>query len=226
MRKFGIITVVIVWAAVLMRLCLDIYWSVVHGTGPLFGLAKFITAFTSLTNIMIGLILTSAVIQPKSRTLRFLSGPLVMGCAATYITFMAGVFAILIAPIATSVGLQRIVGGFLHGVIPVLYLLYWLLAVPKRHLRVRHVFIWSTGALMYFILILIRGAISGIYPYPFVDVGVLGYSRVMLNAVLLLGVFIAVGLAVVAIDRRSPWGADNGKQCRGQGLSISEDNSA
>lgn len=207
MRRFGVTSVVIVWVAVLMRLSLDVYWSVVNGTGALFGFAKFITAFTSLTNILIGLILTSALLRSKSRIVVFISSPVVMGCAATYITFMAGVFAVLIAPISPSVGLQRVVGGILHGVIPVLYLLYWLLAVPKRYLRIRHVVMWPLGALVYFGLILIRGAASGIYPYPFIDAGVLGYGRVMLNAILLLGVFIAVGLSFVAIDRRSPWPA-------------------
>jgi hypothetical protein len=207
LQRYAVAAIAIVWTALFLRLILDVYWSISQGTGAFYGLLKFITAFTTLANILVGLALTTSLVNVKSPLFRVLSRPSVMGCAATYITVMAGVFILLLAPIAPSVGIQRVVGGFLHGINPAIYLAYWLLFAPKRRLRAAYVFVWPIGALAYFILILIRGAITGIYPYPFVDVGSLGYAQVMLNATILLGVFIAVGLSFVAVDRWAPWGA-------------------
>jgi hypothetical protein len=53
---------------------------------------------------------------------------------------------------------------------------------------------------------LIRGALVGLYPYPFIDAGRLGYARVFLNAGGMLIAFICISLALVALDRakRSP----------------------
>ncbi len=49
--------------------------------------------------------------------------------------------------------------------------------------------------------ILARGAVSGLYPYPFVDVNVLGYGGVSPAAAGLMLVFLGMGLLVVAVAR-------------------------
>jgi len=213
-RRFAVVAAVIAWAALALRLCMDIYWSVAQGIGVPYGLAKFFTAFTTLANILVGGILTASAMRTESKLCRFLRQPSVMGCAATYISVMAGVFVLLLAPHATSVGINRVAGGFLHGVTPALYLSYWLFFAPKRRLRTRHAFGWTVWAAAYFVLILIRGAVTGVYPYPFVDVGKLGYPRVTLNATILYGVFVVVGLLFVAIDQWAPWDTSAGHEGR------------
>ncbi len=45
------------------------------------------------------------------------------------------------------------------------------------------------------------GAIFGFYPYPFIDVAVLGYPQAFLNILLMLAGFFVLGLGLVAIDR-------------------------
>jgi hypothetical protein len=54
---------------------------------------------------------------------------------------------------------------------------------------------------LYVLYCLARGAITGLYPYYFVDVTLLGYPKALLNTVLLLIGFWIVALIVVAIDR-------------------------
>lgn len=48
---------------------------------------------------------------------------------------------------------------------------------------------------------LIHGAVTGYYPYPFLDVTQLGYQRVLLNMAALTAVFALLGLVLVGIDR-------------------------
>jgi hypothetical protein len=49
---------------------------------------------------------------------------------------------------------------------------------------------------------LIHGAATGFYPYPFINVREFGYDKIFLNMGVLLLVFIALSLALIAIDRR------------------------
>ena len=48
----------------------------------------------------------------------------------------------------------------------------------------------------------IYGVATGFYPYPFINVREFGYDKIFLNMGVLLLVFIALSLALIAIDRR------------------------
>jgi hypothetical protein len=48
---------------------------------------------------------------------------------------------------------------------------------------------------------MIRGAISGRYPFPFIHAGSLGSARVLSNAMMLFAGFLAAGLLLVAVDK-------------------------
>lgn len=60
---------------------------------------------------------------------------------------------------------------------------------------------WTGVPLVYFVYALARAALDGFYPYPFIDVSQLGWSRVLVNAVGMLSAFLIVGLLFVAIGR-------------------------
>jgi hypothetical protein len=98
-------------------------------------------------------------------------------------------------------GFQKIADIILHDVVPVMYVAYWILFIPKSELRWKDTISWSIYPVVYLAWILMRGAISGRYPYPFVDAGQLGYPQVLLNSAMLLASFLVVGLAVVAVAR-------------------------
>jgi hypothetical protein len=55
------------------------------------------------------------------------------------------------------------------------------------------------GLLVYLAFVVIRGQWSGFYPYPFIDVGGLGYARTALNACGVMLVFVAFGGLAVGI---------------------------
>jgi hypothetical protein len=48
---------------------------------------------------------------------------------------------------------------------------------------------------------MIRGAISGRYPYPFIRAGSFGSARALPNAMMLFAGFLAAGLLLVAVDK-------------------------
>jgi hypothetical protein len=53
----------------------------------------------------------------------------------------------------------------------------------------------------YAALSLLHGAVTGFYPYPFLEVGQLGYERVLLNMGVLMAAFAVLGLILVGVDR-------------------------
>jgi hypothetical protein len=55
--------------------------------------------------------------------------------------------------------------------------------------------------LLYLLYALARGEFSGFYAYPFINVSVLGYQRVLLNAGGLMLLFVAAGSILVGTDK-------------------------
>jgi hypothetical protein len=73
--------------------------------------------------------------------------------------------------------------------------------VPKGRLRVADVPRWLVYPVAYLAYILVRGVVTGLYPYPFIDVGALGYAGALRNALVLVAGFVCVGLVLIALDR-------------------------
>ncbi|MNG07260.1 hypothetical protein D3C84_905510 [compost metagenome] len=89
----------------------------------------------------------------------------------------------------------------MHDVMPLLFLAWWWLCVPKGTLRLRHIALWVIYPLLYFAYALLRGHLLAVYPYPFIDVDKLGYPQVFVNAGGLLAGFVVIALLVIALDR-------------------------
>ena len=66
---------------------------------------------------------------------------------------------------------------------------------------------WACYPLTYFGYALSRGAVGDKYPYPFIDVGRLGWLQVVLNAGSIALAFILAGFALVWIDSWRPLGS-------------------
>ncbi len=69
---------------------------------------------------------------------------------------------------------------------------------------------------------LARGAVSHVYPYPFVDVNQLGYSGVLVRSAMLLLVFLGMGLLVVAVGRRNSGNARPSRKQVKEGAVLSQ----
>ncbi len=107
-------------------------------------------------------------------------------CAATYLVIVVTVFWTLLAP--TSDGsLWTWTNLVLHGVSGVVLLADWLLEGPRARLPLRRVWIVLAYPVVWAIVVLIRGATDGWFPYPFLDPAK-GYGSI---AVVVAGIFVA-----------------------------------
>jgi hypothetical protein len=189
------------WFALLLQFPLAIATSRANGMTEIGAVIAYFSFFTILTNLIVAIGLTLSLLAPNSRWGRFFSSTVVASGTALYIAMVGAVYSLLLRHLWNPEDLQRIADVILHDVVPVMYVAYWILFVPKSALRWKDPLSWSIYPLIYLAWILMRGAISGRYPYPFVDAGQPGYSQVLLNSAMLLTFFLLVGLAVVAVAR-------------------------
>jgi hypothetical protein len=156
---------------------------------------------TILTNVLLAVCCTLLLLQPDSASGRFFSRPGVLTAMALYIIFVGLGYNLLLRNHAPFTGLHRLSDEGLHTVVPLLFVLYWLLFAVKSGLQAKDSLLWLIYPLAYFVMAMVRGSLSGFYPYPFLNVVQLGYPRVMGNAAMLLVGFFLIAMALVAIAR-------------------------
>ncbi len=198
------------WYGLLLQLYVVIATARATGVPVTTAISNYFSFFTILTNLLVALVLTLSLRTTPSTLSVYASRATVQSAVAVYIAIVGMVYSLVLRNLWDPEGLQKIADVILHDAIPVLYLLYWLTFVRKGKdhdsLRFSRVPTWLAYPLLYLVYSLIRGAITGIYLYPFIDAGKLGYPRVGLNAVVLLFAFLGMSLFLVAIDRWMPRG--------------------
>ncbi|MBC3763251.1 Pr6Pr family membrane protein [Quadrisphaera oryzae] len=164
-------------------------------------LANLFSYFTILSNVLV--LATSALFalrsEPSGALFRVLHLDALLSIVATGV-----VYAVLLAATEHPTGWSVVSNTIFHDVVPVAFPLAWLVFGPRPRLTWRLValaFAWPVAWLVY---TFVRGALTGWYPYGFLDATQLGFWGALLGA---LQVFVsAVVLAVVVklLDSRLP----------------------
>ena len=163
---------------------------------------RYFGFFTILTNILVALALTLPWLAPQSRAGQFFDRPSVRTAILAYIVIVAVIYHYLLAKLWHPQGWELLADTIEHVVTPALYVIDWVLFVPKGAVRWKSAVVWLGYPLVYAVYSLIHGAVTGYYPYPFINVGNLGYDKVFINMGVLVLVFLGLGLALIGIDRR------------------------
>ena len=164
-------------------------------------IVRFFSFYTILTNILVAICFTFLWLKPKSRWGIFFSHQKTLTAITIYITIVAIVYNLILRSTWNPHGLQRVADELLHLVGPIIFILYWFLFAPKVALQLKNIFPWLIYPLVYLLYILFRGSFAKYYPYPFIDVNILGYSKVLLNSMLLCIAFLFISLLFVAIAK-------------------------
>jgi hypothetical protein len=159
--------------------------------------------FTVLTNLLVAIVFTGIAAGDRS-----CSYPSLLGAVTLYILLVGIVYGLLLHGLQELSGGSAIANVLLHMVTPVLVPIFWIAFVPKGNLSSRDTLRWAFYPLAYLAYALARGEVTGRYPYPFLNVNVLGWGRSLLNALLIAIAFVAASWLFVRLDslggRRSP----------------------
>lgn len=198
-QLYLIVMAIVGWFAVVLQIALVVGTAVGKGQSSIHAVVNTLSYFTVLTNLLIAILVTASAWGGKSDT--FLTRPGIMSAAAVYIFTVGLVYSLLLRSLWDPKGLQLVADIALHNAMPILYVLFWLFFVPKRKLRWMQPVYWLSYPLAYIVYTMVRGILTGKYPYPFADVTTLGYPRALANAAIMLAGFLILGLIAVAIGR-------------------------
>lgn len=182
---------------------LALQWHLTHarvaadGRSWIVALAVFLAYFTILTNILAATCLTTLFLarEVSARLTRFASA------VAVYIAVVGITYSLLLRRIWSPQGPQKLADLLLHDAMPLLFILYWLVLIPKGRLRWTSPLMWLIYPLAYLAVVPLRGLYGAPYPYPFLDVAALGYGRVLFHSLGLALAFLVLALILVGVDK-------------------------
>lgn len=191
----------VAWFGVGLQLFLSLRLTAAQGGTPLGALVIYLGYFTVLTNLLVALSLSVPLLRPGGGAARWFRRPGVATAVAVNIALVGLSYHVLLRHVWDPQGLQKVADVTLHYAVPVLTVLHWWFAVPPARMPWRAPLAWAAWPVAYLVYALLRGLWLQSYPYPFIDVTVLGYPRTLLNALALLVVFLLVGTLFVAVAR-------------------------
>ena len=174
-------------------------------------LVRLLGYFTIQSNLLVLVTSVTLALDPQrdGGTWRVLRLDALLG-----ITITGLVYWTLLAPVVDLRGVALAAGLGLHLVSPVGTLVVWWLSGPRPRIAwptVRWAFLWP---LVWVAYTYAHGAVSGWYPYPFIDVAALGYPRTLVAVAVVLVVGVLVVLVLRWLDGRlrpsdgpSDWGS-------------------
>ncbi len=198
---YTVVITLIIWFGLILQFSISIPSYMAAGRSLVNTLVQLFSFYTILSNLLIAVCLTAILTAPKSKWGSFFLRETVLTAITLYITIVAIIYNTVLRNIGHLEGLFKVANELLHVINPVLFIIYWLAFVPKAILKLKDVLPRLWFPFIYFIYVLIRGAISGDYPYPFLNVAKAGYAQVMLNALILLPVIWGLGALFILIAR-------------------------
>lgn len=162
---------------------------------------RYFSFFTILTNLLVAICCTILLTNSNSKIKSFFLKQNRLTAIAVYITIVGLVYNFILRFLWNPQGLQWIVDELLHSVIPLLFIVFWLLIVPKGKLHWKSVLAWLLYPLIYLVFVLLRGIPSSFYPYPFIDVDKIGYYKTFINSSGMLLAFLAISILFKTINR-------------------------
>jgi hypothetical protein len=198
---FMVLTALVAWFAIILQF--SISFSIFISEGRTFGgiLVQLLSYFTILSNILVAISLTLPLLSPDSKWGKYFSSASVTGATTVYIATVGITYNIILRNLIILEGFSVLANELLHVIVPILYVLYWLLFAAKARLKWAELYYWLIYPLVYLVYVLIRGAISGYYPYPFVDVNVLGYAGVAINSLGMIIGFVILSALLILTGR-------------------------
>lgn len=197
-RNLSIIFALIGWFAVITQYILILNASI---TGFTDTTIRFFSFFTILTNSLVAIYFTQQVFLNDYRNKLFLNFPGSLTAITVYIFVVGLVYQIILRPTHSPKGMDMVVNELLHSLMPLLVLLFWYLYEEKAMIKWKSLLSWLIYPFIYIVFILIRGAFSNYYPYPFINVLNIGLKAVLINSFLLMVLFMLISAVLVGIGK-------------------------
>jgi hypothetical protein len=178
---------------------LAVQWVDVYREQSSLALTVWITFafFTITTNLLVALVFTAIAADRCG-----LRRDWVVAGTMLSIVLVGVIYGLLLHGTTELSGGSAVANVLLHMVTPTLVPLYWLALSRKGGLIWVQPFWWAVYPVVYLVYALARGAATGKYAYPFLNVAQFGWGHIAVNVVVITAGFMASAFAVVWMDRR------------------------
>lgn len=167
-----------------------------------FSVVNFLSYFTNLSNLFAAVVLLAGFFRLALGRKPSVRNALIRYVAVVNMAVVGVVFTVLLRDVDLG-SLLPWVNVVLHYIMPVGVVLEWVLGPPGTKLGVSHVLLCQVFPLLYLIYAMARGAITGWYPYPFLNpANVGGYAGVVPYAVGIAVAFLFAGWSLMALGNK------------------------
>jgi hypothetical protein len=161
-------------------------------------LARLVSYFTIQSNLFVLAASITLVVAPTrdGRVWRVVRLDSLLAIAVTGV-----VYNTLLARLVHLDGIALWTNAALHIVSPLATLAVWVLVGPRPRITwsaVMWAFVWPVA---WIVATFVRGAVTGWYPYPFMDAAALGYPRAIGTTSLVVVLALALALVLRRLDR-------------------------
>ncbi len=160
---------------------------------------RFFSYFTIQSNLLAAGTALTLIGNPErdGRTWRILRVAALVGMTVTFVVYM-----IALRPIVHLAGVAKLADIGFHYIAPVMTVAGWLAFGPWPRIDTESLIRHLAWPVSYLSFILVLGANSGWYPYPFIDVTKLGYPRALLNSLIVTVLLLATGAIYRRLDTK------------------------
>jgi len=162
---------------------------------------RFLSFFTIQTNLLIAVCMLLPALMPRSLVSRLLCRPLLRTAVLSYGALVGIIYFVLLRNIGDDDGLERRADQILHYVTPAMFLIDWLVWVPRGRVPFGVVPTYLLYPGLYCVWMLLYGALTGWYPYPFANAARLGSGELVRNIVGVTAAAVAIPYALLVLDR-------------------------
>lgn len=168
-------------------------------------IAQFFSYFTIQSNLLVTITAWQLWRDPRrdGRWWRAVRLGAVVGITVTGL-----VHFVLLRPLLDLEGANWAVDKLLHMVVPVLAVAAWGVAGPRPRVDWRDVGLALLWPVVWLVWTLVVGAVTGWYPYPFLNSGKSGVGTVVVSCIGITTLFLALFAGVRVVDRRLPASPD------------------
>lgn len=170
------------------------------GRGLIGSVVFYFTYFTILTNLVLVLIYLGALVRGKRWLVPF-RRPVMRAGAAAAITLVMVYYAIFLHGLYADQSQFWLANIALHYISPVIYLIWFAGWNRSGTVSYGSIPVMMSLPALYLAYVLLRGALTGEYPYPMLDADALGYYQVLQNIAGLAIAFAVLSAAAIFVDR-------------------------
>lgn len=181
------------------------------GVGSLGGAKMLLYYYTVLSNLVCFFYFAYLVIVQPARENALLKGAVTMCITVTGLVYHFMLTGVMEASVSDVSPVLLAGNTLVHYVVPIGTVLDYLLFFPKGNYKPLHPLAWLALPYLYLLFALIRAEVSTAtftgyggqsrFPYPFLDVDMFGWGKVLLMILALTVVFLALGYLAFVVDR-------------------------